>query len=219
MAIINPSLPEKDQPRGTEELDLLSALTALLAEFNGNIDNANVDAAAGIALSKINGGITFVGSTVIDGSEARTNTAYGLLATPDRVQNVPIASGSLLWIGYMAIFKNSVKSAGRAAIFLGSNQLKKRDTTAPAGDEAFGVNDTNETLCYTSPFGLQAESPGSGGTVAADATTGMVLGKGVIPVAGIPSGTIDVSVQVKASSGSITLRQRKLYVVVFSPPT
>lgn len=40
--IVSPTMPTPGQPRGGEELDLQNAVQALLNEFNGNIDAANL---------------------------------------------------------------------------------------------------------------------------------------------------------------------------------
>lgn len=53
MSIINPTMPTPGDPRGAEEADLANAVQTLLNEFNGNIDNANIKAAAGIDKSKL----------------------------------------------------------------------------------------------------------------------------------------------------------------------
>lgn len=47
MGIITPTMPTPGDPRGGEELDLQNAVQALLNEFNGNIDAANLKTGAG----------------------------------------------------------------------------------------------------------------------------------------------------------------------------
>lgn len=42
MGIINPTLPSVNSPRGDEEIDARNALATVLAEFNGNVDAANL---------------------------------------------------------------------------------------------------------------------------------------------------------------------------------
>lgn len=42
MSIINPTMPTIGAPRGSEEIDVRSALVALLADYNGNIDLSNI---------------------------------------------------------------------------------------------------------------------------------------------------------------------------------
>jgi hypothetical protein len=52
MAIVNPTMPTPGQPRGGEETDLQNAVQAILNEFNGNIDSANLKD-GGIALADL----------------------------------------------------------------------------------------------------------------------------------------------------------------------
>lgn len=56
MAQVNPSLPTLGSARGDGETAVRADLVALLGEFNGNIDNANIKAAAAIAGSKLAAG-------------------------------------------------------------------------------------------------------------------------------------------------------------------
>lgn len=47
MGLINPTLPTGGQPRGSEEVDVINALTALLNLVNGGLDDANLAGAIG----------------------------------------------------------------------------------------------------------------------------------------------------------------------------
>lgn len=53
MGTINPSLPTIGQSNSTEDPDIVTCFTAILAEFNGNIDNNNIKSSAAIAWSKL----------------------------------------------------------------------------------------------------------------------------------------------------------------------
>lgn len=53
MGLISPTTPTIGAARGDEEVDVRSAIIALLNEFNGNIDNANIKAGAAIDGAKL----------------------------------------------------------------------------------------------------------------------------------------------------------------------
>lgn len=186
------------------------------------------------------------GSAVIATDESRTNVAYGLLTTPDRVQNVVVAAGQILCVAYQAEWASSAVQAGRAAIFIGSNQLRvPHDNSVPeieaAGDSSAIVPGRRSflTTCpiglvslinnvgdfaRTSPMAIAALSLNSSSNFGAwaelDGTLvkiGDVTGNGQDAVGGVcmidvDPGTYDVSVQFKASSGSVSARNRKLRV-------
>jgi hypothetical protein len=56
MSVLNPILPTAGDPRGGEEIDTLNALAAILADYNGQINNDNLAAGANIAWSKLANG-------------------------------------------------------------------------------------------------------------------------------------------------------------------
>jgi hypothetical protein len=81
------------------------------------------------------------GKSIIATSEARTNTAYGLLTTPDRVTGVVLPTSGLIAVAYQATWQESVATAGRAAVFLASTQLKRNVAgSGPVVQEAFGAS-------------------------------------------------------------------------------
>lgn len=177
------------------------------------------------------------GSSNIATSEARTNTAYGLLTTPDRVQNVVLPRDGLIFLAYQATWRESVDGAARAAIFLGSNQARFAGSgnigPSVSWGEAFirsGSPNADVSLA-SNAIGLASLNGKSFNLdYAGDSTTGQAVGGGygVSATSGFASmadaltggscaifaaaGTYDVSVQFKASSGSVTVRGRKLWV-------
>lgn len=180
------------------------------------------------------------GASVIATAEARTNTAYGLLTTPDRVQSVIVPTNAVLEIAYQAQWKESITGAARAAVFIGSNQLKiaKNIAAGPVTQAALINGNAVYVNLATSGFGLVSNA-GDVSDVAAPATTGQVIGVAPIhgvglayeldgssitlptdmPVGGacrvaVSAGTYDISVQFKASSGSVTAKNRNLWVRV-----
>jgi len=165
------------------------------------------------------------GKSIIIQSESRSNTAYGTLTTPDQVSGIVLPTDGLIAIGYQATWQESVNAAARAALFIGANQLKltNADIAAPVVQETglnSGGTSVNKPLA-TSNVGLVC-SPTNTTAYTGDVTTGQVLGmnasSGVIgPWGGFTfafaaAGTYTVSVQFKASSGSVTASNRKLWV-------
>jgi hypothetical protein len=80
------------------------------------------------------------GMSSVAGAENRVSAAYGLMATPDRVTGIVLPTNGLLVVTFQAWWNESVSAAARAAIFLGSNQLKIASNTAsaPSVQEAGG---------------------------------------------------------------------------------
>jgi len=163
------------------------------------------------------------GKSIIATEEARTNVAYGLLTTPDQVSGIVMPTDGLICVAYRANWKNSVASAGRAAVFLGANQLQKtpQTTAAPTVQEASGNGSANvyRPLVSDPRWGLSQSDSSTAYT--GDVTTGQLMqgynfseggqaGGAMLIFAA--AGTYDVSVQFKSSSGSVTVKERKLWV-------
>lgn len=155
-------------------------------------------------------------------SESTTATSYAFnnLATPDRITQVVVPADALLVVGYQAIWQNTVASNGRAAIFIGSNQLKQAlGTGAPSIQEATGPAETNDDgLVASEVIGLA----GAGGVGAAtEVTTGQVVGRlsavgqgGLVNIF-VAAGTYDVGVQFKNNAaGTLTVKSRHLWCEV-----
>jgi hypothetical protein len=152
-------------------------------------------------------------ATSISGSESRTNTAYGTLTTPDQVTSVVVPANGVLRVAYSAIVQQSVASAARIALFIGSNQLKSRvPTGAPTVQEASWSSTNDDEWAYTSAnAGVWVPATGTG--AATSVTTGMMKNDGPLSIS-VAAGTYTISVQFKASSGSVTAKERMLQVHV-----
>jgi hypothetical protein len=234
-------------------LDELAAdVEAVLAELGANV-----------------GGSTRRGRTAIATEESRTNTAYGLLGTADKITAIEVPQGATVRLDYGALWKESVAGAARAAIFCkksgGSDtQLKIRTMTdaAPVPEaalvDAVGANTyralqsfeaglcaihtpsvTHSSDVTTGQADAIAATVQSGGTgysgslnrpgvaievngakVVLNAAPGgtdevlpAVFG-GTCPIKKLAAGTYDFSVQFKAMSGSVTVKERELKVSV-----
>lgn len=164
------------------------------------------------------------GKSIIATSETRTNTAFGLMTTPDRVQNIVLPTSGLIFVAYQALWQESVLNAASAALFLGSNQIKQ---AAPGGAPAvtaatLGGTAGNWSPISSSQVGLSSYASGGIGSSTSDVTTGQVVGLpnglatgnyfGAPAVVFAAAGTYDVSIQFKASSGNVLVKERKLWV-------
>lgn len=169
------------------------------------------------------------GFSYVAAEQSRTNVAYGLLGTPDRIQNLTVPAGGLLMVGFQAMVKEATDGGSRTALFLGSNQLKYQvGTSAQTQAANIGGDGTNVYYLVTSsPVGLRGEP---NGTYTGDVTTGQVLGSVAVALPGVeggitpifmdpanPVGPFDLSVQFKATSGAVTAKERKLWAWVLDP--
>jgi hypothetical protein len=159
------------------------------------------------------------GKSIIATAGARTNTAYGQLDNgPDIVEDVVIPDGALLFVAYQALVKSSA-AAGSAAIFVGSSQAKG---TVEDGVPLVDIPETNIAGAYwselsTSPRGLISNASN---TSDSSFTSGepQILAVGSLASGGVciidprQTGTFDVSIQFKAASGSVSAKERKLWV-------
>jgi hypothetical protein len=149
------------------------------------------------------------GHSIVATEEARTSTSYGRLTTPDVVSNVVLPTNGLITIYFHALVKNSVTSAASVAVFIGSNQLKKIGNTVPTVDEMTGSlsGGTSYGNVMTAEGGLS--NTGQGTSDASTVTTGVIIRPMSLYAA---AGTYEISVQYKASSGTVTAKERKLWV-------
>jgi hypothetical protein len=214
--------------------DLNSNLNAITAVVNGAIDSSNI-ANAGVSANNLSTavaqqlGVTNVantgrGKSIIAATESRTNVAYGTMTTPDQVTGIVLPTDGLIFIAFQGTWQNSVASAAGAAIFLGANEVKASTTgfAAPQTLINTGVGPTgtgSDASLSSFPLGLISSNSTS---YSGDVTTGQIVGiYGTTHLAvaeGGPcaifaaAGTYTVSVQFKASSGSVTVKNRKLWV-------
>jgi hypothetical protein len=174
------------------------------------------------------------GKSIVATEQSRTNTAYGLLGTPDRVQSLVLPTDGIIIAVFLGLWKCSADGVGRAAMFLGSNQLKGWRSTQAAEEvqEARGGFANNYSQLTSFAGGLAASESNIAPT--AD-TTGRILGFGqaadvgnaymgstdILTGAGFfggacmieaDAGTYDLSVQFAATSGTVTAKERKLWV-------
>lgn len=201
----------------TADADQVDARFApLYAALSGALDVDNILDAVLEKLALNDGATIRRGSSIIATSEARSNAAYGTLTTPDQVANVVLPANALLAVYYHATWEQSASTAARAAIFLGSNQLKVATAAGPGVQEAnIGATTSPDVLMGTFGGGLVSMSAGF---YTGDVTTGQVVGglwstqSPGFAMIFAAAGTYTVSVQFKASTGSVTVKNRKLFV-------
>ncbi len=151
-------------------------------------------------------------SLAISKEETRENTAFGTLPTADLIKEVVVGESGLLRVGYSARFKSSVAEAGKAAIFIGANQLKLFSNEAKVVS-ASTVSTTFHQLSSSKISGLSANT--SVVATGTDVTTGQLLSSGLDGGSAefwLTPGTYEVSVQFKATSGSVTAKERRLFI-------
>ncbi len=134
MGTISVSLPADGTT--AEVADYNTPITTIVNEFNGNIDNSNLAAAAAIAGSKIaDGAITpnklSTGATVayVVTSETTTSTSYVDLTTTTDTVTVTVGSNGLLAVFISAAMQNNTANAFCCTSFAlsGANTLAAAD--------------------------------------------------------------------------------------------
>lgn len=190
----------------------------------GDMNSIQDDLGVQLALANVQAGVN-EGPNVRRGkflqpaAGTRANATYGALTNgPDQVANLVVPTDGLIWFLYQAIWQETVAGAARAGVFIDGNQLKY--TPVPTGS----VLDANMTggpnvdcaLGTSSTYGILS---GSADPANAEQTTGFVAGgnSGTNGSAGacviwVPAGTHTVSVQFKASSGTVTVKNRRMWV-------
>lgn len=201
---------------------------------------AQLDPAILQALGLNDGTTVRRGKSVISASGTRTNTAFGALDNgPDVVRGIVLPTDGLIAVSYKATWQESVSGAGFAAIFLGANQLQALTSAGGNGLQCArtAAGSPNIDRILTSSMVGLVTAGQAAGNAAADVTTGQVagligdtlgvtygigsfgvrsgddgLGAGGVVLIEAAAGTYDVSVQFKSSSGSVTVKNRRLRV-------
>lgn len=164
------------------------------------------------------------GKCIIPTEESRSNTSFGTLTTPDIVEDIVLPTDGLIAICYMAMWKESVLNAADATIYIGANELQlAHDRFSTTSGISTGVHSSAANIykpLSTTERGLPSSGePAEGTAYGGHVTTGQIVGftDGDVVFGGpvyvfAAAGTYDVSVQFKATSGSVTAKERKLWV-------
>lgn len=211
------TLPRRNQTGANEFSDVESNDDAIIEVVNGNIDNENIAANAGIVRSKLASDAKglqgkWYEPKVIATEESRTNTSFGTMTTADEIKEIVLPENGLILVAYSAMAKSSVAEAGRVALYLGSNAVSNygQITESVITSGSF----SRLVTCGQPGVGSTPPVPGnfdtSGGT-STFGTTGVALPPLMLFAS---AGTYTLSVQFKSSSGSVTVKERKLWVAV-----
>jgi hypothetical protein len=155
------------------------------------------------------------GKSIVATEQSRSNTAYGTLDTPDQVANVVVPTDGLLYVKFSALVKASAP-AGVVGLFVGGTPARiPNGGGAPIAGVETPVGATANDYEWvftainagTTIAGLHTQN--AVGNAARDASP-IVAGE-MIAIE-VPAGVYTVSVQYKATSGSITAKERKLWV-------
>lgn len=217
MGIISFNLPEAGEARGSSDGKIRTGLSKLKEVVNGELNHENLSATAAITKEQLASSakpVVWYTPKAIATEQTLSNTSFGTLTTADEITGVVVPENSLLAVGYRAVVTNSVGGAGRLAVFIGSNQLKSTAATggAPAASEVSLSSSLNDHLITSSPVGLTKNEPTSNSTLV---TTGQLLqagGAGGPMFIFLAPGTYAVSVKYRATSGSISSKNRLLWV-------
>lgn len=196
---INPNIPAKGEALGASDAKVKSSLITLRDGLNAILGSGNRVETGGLeAAAKP---VTWYTPKVIETEESRTNTAFGTLTTADEITGVVVPANGLVFISYEAVFKSSVGGAGAVGLFIGSNQIENAVEHVEADTEG-------TSFLRVSTYRTDIERVGS----VTPATTGRVVG--VLSVGELAAGTYAISARYKATSGSVTAKERLLRVEV-----
>lgn len=235
MGLLNLTPPTIGQPNATEDVDVVNAFSTIQTWANGNIDESNITTATLQRMALSGSGTTGRGASIIAATESRTNVAFGTLGTPDQV-TVTLPTNGLIQVLFQATWQESVDGAAEAAIFLGGTGVKlaQSGVAAPVSPSTVCTGAAGiDTPLSTGPGGLMGFAGTAPTAYTGDVTTGQVIGNASFEAAsggggtGVASalapmggacfifaaaGTYAVSIQFRSSSGSVTAKNRKLWV-------
>lgn len=164
----------------------------------------------------VNSGSIRAGRAVTDAQVNVTQTAY--TASTDQVANVVLPADGLIYIWYYAEWQHAASSSGgKAAVFVGSNQLVIANNTGNVSQEASAPATASVFQPLTSSQTGLSGSQETGNYSGASAN-GQIVGYTGSASAGGPivifanANTYTISVRFKVTTGSVDVRKRKLWV-------
>jgi len=142
-------------------------------------------------------------ATVIGAEQSTSSTTFVRLATPDEVTGVVLPANGLIRVGYIAIWSSTVAGAGRAILAvstLGALPSAQNSTTEAT------TNGTSTTYLSTQ----SASTPLASGRISTEAVPVAFQSMEIFASAG----TYSVGVSFAATSGTVKVKERKLWVSV-----
>jgi hypothetical protein len=150
--------------------------------------------------------VTTYPAKVIAAEHTRENTAFGTMSEADEIPGIVVPAGGTVRFSYLALVKASA-SAGTLGFFLNSSGVPPLNSLEPL------IGWTNFRALVTIPGN---SSLVTSTTTEVTSLSGFIIGGGAIDAVNIPAGTYNLSVKFKASSGSVTVKERTLKAEVHS---
>jgi hypothetical protein len=235
MGLLNLTPPVLGQQNSVADAATANAFTTIQTWANGNVDETNFANATVQRMGLNNSGNVGRGKSIIPTSEGRTNVAFGLMPTPDQVTGIVVPQDGVVAVLYQATWNESVDASAQAAIFVdgASARIAQGNVAAPIAVSASCSGGAGiDVPLSTGPAGLMGIAGAGGVAYTGDVTAGQFVGNATFESAtaggtGAPSanapmggpaylfmaaGTHTISVQFLASSGTVTVKNRKLWV-------
>jgi len=189
-------LPEKGEARSSADGKVKTGLSKLKEVVNGKLGQGNFETNAAVA------GKWYTPS-VIATEQTRESASFGTLSTPDEITGVVVPTNGLVRVRIAVSMKSSTASAGKVALFFGATQAETMSTL--------------EGSTANTEFARFTTTGNNGGTILNQNTPSAfpTTGFGLTPLDFfLAAGTYTVSLKFKATTGSVTAKERKLYVEV-----
>jgi hypothetical protein len=224
----------------TKEHDFADGASFYPATLDGIQEGLGTQLAKANVSAGVNDGTNkYSGALAVATEQSTVSTSFALLTTPDRIQSIVLPAMGLIHVLYQATWRCTTAGEGYAGIFLGNTQLKRASiANASASDQtAVHMGNTANKWQPLASFGgglIGDGGPGAWGVAdyPGDVTTGMVVGaelgqdaggdidqRGGAAVIFAAAGTYDVSVRFRAGVGTVSVKDRKLWVWVRGFPT
>lgn len=164
------------------------------------------------------------GKSIISASGTRTNPAPGQLSNgPDRVSSVVLPTDGIILVWFQAVWKQSVASTAHAYLYLSSNPVVAANhagaTPGTGNSEAWiGTTANADVALHSWGGGLLSSNSNPMVAYSGDVTTGQIIGSSVSNGYYGPcwifaaAGTYNVEVNFWADSGTVTVKDRRLWV-------
>jgi len=203
------TLPRTNQTGTNEWADVEANDNALAEVINGKLDNENIAASANIARSKLEGGAqgiagTWYTPTIVATEQTRESATFGTLSTPDEITGVVVPTNGTIRVGFTAVWKSSVAAAGRAALTLNGAAIATVLNVSTAEESTVGT-----TFHALSTAGLGSGTPKILLT-GAEVSSLSAVGASWVEIEALTAGTYSLAIQFRATSGSVTVKERKL---------
>lgn len=208
-------LPHTNETGPNEWGDVYDNDKAIQDTINGGLENDNLSGSADISRANLaveSKPVKWYEPAIITAAQVRTNAAFGLLDTPDVIEDVVIPEGALVVVRYAALIRESSGNGEmHAAIFVGATQLR---TCTNTGDE---VSTGQESPWQAMTTNGRTDTDAGGLTIVGNNGSEEMPAVGIIGTTELfaTAGTFDIAVKYRSSGGgTAAVKQRRLYVGV-----